>query len=226
MATSASTNYSLTARQIVAYALQKINILAKGASPIGEDSDAALVELNIMLKEWQCYPQIWRLTEGYIAIVANTQGYNLNPRPYRIIDARYRDVNALDISMHPLTRQKYWDLPDKTSNGIPTSFYFDPQRSTTAIYVWPLLSSATTESLRVTYQRRYEDVDDLDNEVDVDQEHLSVVGMNLAARLADDYGRQGPHIDRVVARAQMLIEKMQDFDRPEVIRFEPETRYG
>jgi len=226
MATSASTNYSLTASQIIEYALRKINVLAEAESASAEAQSRALTELEVMLKEWMPYSAIWKLTEGYISLVANTQGYNLNPRPYRIIDARYRDANALDISMYPLTRQEYWDLPDKTSNGIPTSFYFDPQRSTTAIYVWPLLASVTTESLRVTYQRRIEDIDDVDNEVDVDQEHLSTVGYNLAARLADDYGRKGPHIDRVIARAEQLKNEMKDMDRPEIIRFVPETRYG
>ena len=69
-------------------------------------------------------------------------------------------------------------------------------------------------------------MDDLANEVDVDQEHLSTVGYNLAARLADDYGRKGPHIDRIVARAEELKREMRDFDRPETIRFIPEDRYG
>jgi len=226
MSTSGSINYSLTARQLVEYALRKINILAEGENATAEGADRALLELNVMLKEWMPYPAIWRLTEAYINLVANTQGYNLNPRPYRIVDVRYRDANGNDLPMTELVRQEYYDLPDKTTTGIPTNWYFDPQRATTAIYTWPLLSSVTTETLRVTYQRRFEDVDDLSNEVDVDQEHLSTVGYNLAARLADDYGRKGDHINRIIARAESLFERMADMDRPEIIRFVPETRYG
>ncbi len=226
MATSASINYTLTARQIISYALGKINILAKGASPVGEDSDAALIELNVMLKEWQRYSQIWRLKEAFINLVADQQGYNLNPRPHRIVDMRYRDADGRDNDMQNMTRQEYYDLPVKGSQGIPTNYYFDPLRAVSVVYVWPVIGTVTTETLRVTYQRRYEDVDDLANEVDVDQEHLSTVGYNLAARLADDYGRKGPHIDRIVARAEELKREMRDFDRPETIRFIPEDRYG
>lgn len=226
MSTSDSINISLTARQIVEYALRKINLLAEGQTATNEMADRALTELEVMLKEWMRYPAIWRLTEGYVALLANTTGYNLNPRPYRIVDVRYRNSDGNDLPMTELTRQEYYDLPIKTTTGVPTSWYFDPQRATTAIYTWPVLSSVTTETLRVTYQRRLEDIDDLDNEVDVDQEHLSTVGLNLAARIADDYGRKGPHIDRIIARAQALFEQMVDMDRPEMIRFVPETRYG
>jgi hypothetical protein len=226
MSTSSSINLSLTAAQVIEYALRKINILAEGQSASSEAQDRALTELEVMLKEWMPYPAIWRLTESYLTLVANTQGYNLNPRPYRIVDVRYRNSSANDLPMTELSRQEYYDLPDKTATGTPTSWYFDPQRATTAIYTWPLLSSVTTQSLRITHQRRMEDIDNVDNEIDVDQEHLSTVGYNLAARLADDYGRKGPHIDRVIARAEQLKERMMDMDRVEVVRFVPETRYG
>ena len=226
MATSSSINLSLTAGQIIEYALRKINVLAEAQSASAEAADRALTELEVMLKEWMPYSAIWRLKEGYVDLVANQQGYSLTPRPYRVIDVRYRDVNTNDIPMTELTRPEYYDLPKKSTTGVPTSWYFDAQRSTSDFFIWPVLSSVTTETLRVTYQRRIEDIDDTDNEVDVDQEHLSTVGYNLAARLADDYGRKGPHIDRVIARAEQLKERMMDMDRPEVIRFVPETRYG
>jgi len=226
MATSNSTNFNLNARQVIEYALRKINVLAKGQSPEAEDTDAALLELNTLLKEWQRYAQIWRLKEGFINMVANQQGFNLNPRPHRVVDMRFRDSDGIDIPMHYLARQEYYDLPDKGVTGVPTQFYFDPQRATSVIFIWPVAATVTTETLRVTFQRRYEDVDDLSNDLDVDQEHLATVGMNLAARLADDYGRTGAHIDRLVQRAALLEDRMRDFDRPEIIRMVPETRYG
>lgn len=226
MSTSSSIDYSLTANQIISYALRKINVLANGNTASSEVADDALLELNIMFKEWMVYPEIWRLKEGYVNLVANQQGYSLTPRPYRVVDLRYRSSASTDLPMMELTRPEYYDLPNKGANGTPTSWYYDPQRSTSNLYIWPLPSSVSTETLRVTYQRRFEDVDDLSNEVDVDQEHLSLVGYNLASRLADRYGKTGAHVDRVVARAQDLLNRLLDADRPEVVRFVPETRYG
>lgn len=226
MATSDSIDLSLTASQVIQFSLRKINLLADAETASSEMQARALRALEVMLKGWMRYAGIWRLKEGYATPVADQQGYSLDPRPYWVIDVRWRDADGNDIPMTEMTRQEYYDLPLKSTNGVPTQWYFDPQRSTSDLYIWPLPSSITTETLRITYQRRIEDIDDTDNEIDVDQEHLETVGYNLAARLADDYGRRGPHIDRVIARAQQLFEEMEDLDRPEVIRFIPETRYG
>ena len=222
MSTSSSTNYNLAADEVIKYAVRKINLLADG-QPISSEMQArALTELNVMLKEWMVYPAIWSLTEGYINLVADTTGYNLTPRPYRIVSMRYRNASGIDLPMEEMTRQEYYDLPQKSSNGIPTQWYFDPQRGTSSVYVWQSLASVTTESLRVTYQRRYEDIDDVSNDIDIPQEHLSTVGYNLAARLADDYGRKGEHITRVIQRALKLEQDMRDADRPEFIEFVPD----
>lgn len=223
---SNSTDFDLTAREVIEYALKKINILAKSQPLSVEHSDAALVELNMMLKEWMSYAAIWRIKEGFVNLVNDTGSYALTPRPYRVIDVRFRQSSGLDIPMMELTKQEFYDLPDKTTNGIPTQWYFDPQQATSSLYVWPVLLTATTENLRVTYQRFIDDVDDLDENIDVTVEWLSTLGYNLAARCADDYGRHGPHIDRIIARAEVLFDRMADHDRPEVIRFVPERRYG
>lgn len=229
MATSSSTNYSLTARQLIEYSLRKINLLARGESPASEDADAAMVELNVMLKEWQRYPAIWRKSQVTLTPIADTASITMSssvPTPYRVIACRYRNSSSLDLPMHEMTYEEYYDLPNKTSTGTPTSFMFDPQLASNTLYIWPVLDTVTTETIRATIQRRFEDIDDLVNDVDITQEHFGTVGYNLAARLADDSGRKGPHIDRVIARAQALFESMQDADRPEVIRFVPERRYG
>lgn len=226
MPTSSSIDYSLTARQIVEYALKKTNLLARGQTADADMVADALIELNVLCKEWMKYPQIWRLKEGFVALINNTAAYSLTPRPYKVFSMRYRQASGIDIPMLELTKEEYYNLPQKTSNGIPTQWYFDPQRDTSSIFVWPVLLVATTETIRVSHQRRFEDVDDLANEVDISQEHLSTVGYNLAARLCDDYGRRGEHINRIIQRAEHLFEAMLDMDRPEIIRFVPETRYG
>lgn len=227
MTTSGSTNYSLTALQVIDYALKKINLVGRGQSTPAELSDGALLELNVMLKEWMKYDSIWRLTDTSVTPTASTASISLSTaNPYRVIDVRFRNSSSIDTPMTELTRQEYYDIPVKTSTGYPTSWYYDPQRASDTLYIWPVLSSVSTETIRFTYQRRYEDVDALANEIDVPQEHLSVVGYNLAARLADEFGKTGPHVDRIIARAEMLLQDALDADRPEIIRFVPETRYG
>jgi len=225
MALSGSINLTYTAEQIIEYALRKINSLALGQSVSAELADAALMELEVLLKEWMKHPGIWRRKEGYVSLVNATASYSLSPRPYRVFAVRYRNTSSLDRPLNELTKDEYYELPDKASAGVPTSWFFDPQQSTSDLYVWPVQATVTTETFRVSYQRVLDDVDALTNNIDITQEHFSTVAYNLAARLADNQGKNGPHIDRVVGRAQALFQEMLDADRPEVIRFVPDRRY-
>lgn len=226
MATSGATNYILTAREVITYALRKINLVPLNQDPPAAEAEAARIELNVLLKSWQKYPGVWRLTEGSATPVANTAAISLSSlNPYRVIDCRYRNTSSLDLPMEELNRQEYYDLPSKSSTGVPTTWYFDPQRGSNTLYIWPVLSSVTTETIQMTYQRRFEDVGDLAEHVDIAQEHLDVVGHCLASRLADSYGRKGAHIDRIIARSQMYEQEMLDADRPEHVQFLPERRY-
>ena len=224
MATSESIDYNLTASQIMKFALRKINILAAGQDLAQDHSDRAMEQLNLMLKSWMTHRGIWRTKESYLALVADTPSYALTPRPYRVIDCRYRQSGGSDIPMTQLSKQDYYQLPNKTTSGVPTQWYFDPQRDDSTLYVWPVPTTATATTLRVTHQRRFDDVDDASENLDITQEHLETVGYNLAARLADDYGRKGEHINRVIGRASQLYDSMLAADRPEFIEFLPDWR--
>ncbi len=219
MATSGSIDFSLTAREVITHALRMIGVASIVEDASGEDAKFAMRHLNLMLKGWQhSGPHIFRQTEGSVALVASTASYALSPRPYRVLDARYRDTSGRDLPMLELTRADYYDLPLKTSTGIPTSWYFDPQRTTGTLYVWPVPSSVTTETIRYTYQRAFEDVDDLANDIDVPNEHLELVAYSLADRLMDIYHTEFP---RITERAMLLQRQVRDMDREPVIRFTP-----
>jgi len=226
MTTSASINLDLTAQEIISYALRKINVTAQTEEPSGDDSDRARIELNMMLKDWMRYEQLWRLTEGYVVLLADISGYSLTPQPYRVHAVRYRNADGIDTPMVEMTKIKYWELPDKTTEGVPNSWFFDNQRNTNSIFIWPVLASPTTETMRVSYQRRFEDVDTLAETVDIPQQYLGVVGHNLASRLADSYGRSGGHIDRIIQRAELLLQETLDDDRESFYQFMPDLRWG
>lgn len=222
MATSGSIDFNMSARQVITSALQRINMLAEHETPSASMATRAMSELNMMLKGWQKHENLWRLTEGSVTLLTDTAGYALSPVPHRVISARYRSAGGIDLPMSEMARSEYYDLPLKTGNGIPTQFYVDYQRSAVTMYVWQLLSSVTTETVKYTFQRKFEDIDALDNDIDVKSEHFEVVDFNLAARLADCYGRSGAHIDRIIARAQMLLNDALDDDREDFIQFIPE----
>ncbi len=225
MATSGSIDYTLTARDVITYALRKTGVLALTKTPDADEAQNALTELEVMLKEWGLSgPFLFTKREASQTLTSNNPSYSLSTtRPLRILEARYRDANtpARDLPMEPLTREEYFELPLKSANGLPTTYYFDPQAATSTLYVWPVLLVATTEAIVYTYQRRIEDIDDLDNNIDIPQEWLSTVGYNLAARICDDYGVADGVAERILARAESLAKMAKDYERDDRIVMHP-----
>ncbi|UOF81792.1 tail adaptor [Caudoviricetes sp.] len=220
MATSGSTTWNLTARDVASFALRKLRVIAAGETASAEDMAICIENLDAMLKGWQIRgPHLFRHTEGSLALTSATESYALTT-PYRIISARFKQ-NDREIPMEEISRTEYFDLPYKDTTGIPTQYYFDPQRDGGRLYLWPVLATATTETVEYTYQRRFESVVALNNNIDVPQEWLETVGYALAARIADDFGKDPGRIENV---SRELIDIAMNDSRDPFYRFIPTRR--
>lgn len=184
MATSGSTDWTLTSRGVIRTALRLIGAIGVGEDPAAEDADEAITHLNMLLKTWGTDPKTFILAETGLTLVAATSSYSL-PAARRVVEVRKRDTNSRDTPLGPLSRADYFNLPNKTQQGSLTSWWFDPQRATRTLYVWqvPDTAAATNFTLRYTYQRVIEDIDALDNDADVPQEWLEALAYALAGRL-------------------------------------------
>jgi hypothetical protein len=225
MPLSGSVDFNLNAREVITTTLRKMGVLGLAQSLDADEAEECRVELNTMLKGWQRHgPHLWKTLEGSIPLLASTASYNLfaTLNPLRIMSMRYRDANLRDLPMRLFTREEYFDMPLKTSTGIPTQYYFDAQRGAPTVYVWPLLVSVTTEVLTCTYQKRMDDIDDLNNDVDITQENFDTLIYAFAARLLDSYGVEGEVAKRIIQRSQALLESASGFDREDVVRFVPD----
>ena len=225
MATSSSIDYGFTARQAVTFALRKLRVIGEGEDPTADQADDATIELNLMLKEWMKYENLWRMTEGSITLLASTYSYALSTStliPHRVISARYRDANSRDLPMMLMSREEYYNLPLKSTDGIPTQYYVGYQRANPTFYIWQGLASVTTETIKYTYQRKFEDIDDLSNDIDIRQEHFSTVAYNLATRLIPDYAVPASTASLIVALAENTLEAALDEDREDFIQLMPE----
>lgn len=220
MATSGSIDFALNARQICTFALEELRLIGSGQDPDADDMEKARVRLNMMLKSWQLTgPNLWRQTEGTVTLVANTSSYVLSPKPFKVVEARYRDASSRDLPMIELTRQEYIEFPLKTSTGIPTQYYVDRQRSASTMYVWPVPAAVTIETIKYTYQRAFEDIDSLDNDLDIPSEHLETVGVSLAVRCMNIFAKTDPLL---LKRADELVFEASQSDREEFVRFVPD----
>jgi hypothetical protein len=221
MATSGSDDFAFTARECIDFALKKLRVVAANATPTAIQAEGAKLELNLMLKAWMKYENLWRLEEESVTPIAATAAYTLtSQKPHRITAARWRNAAGTDQEMILLTREEYMSMPTKTATGVPTQYYVDYQRAAAVLYIWPVPASVSTEVVRITSFRKFEDIDSLDNDLDVRQEHFEGVGYNLAKRLGITYGKTAAaSYAEIKQESDIFLSQLLDEDREDEIRF-------
>lgn len=227
MATSGSSNFSLTRNDIIQEALELLGILATEETPAAADVVTADRSLNMMIKGWMAKGiNLWRQTEGSLTATAGQASFTMGTggdyataRPLRISSARL-SVGGIETPLMEMSRQEYFDLPLKTSAGRPSGYYYDPQLSLGKIYLWPVVASGVTATLKFTYQRTIEDFDAAANTPDFPQEWFECLAYNLAARLAPKFGTSVS--PEVAAIAIAGLDDLMGWDRePASVFFQP-----
>lgn len=226
MATSGSTNFAMTAAEMIEKAFLVAKITWPGASPTHAESEGARLDLNLRLKTLSAKEHLWLLTEGSQALTASTASYAI-AAARRMLSVRRR-ASSIDTPMCELARAEYYDLPTKAATGTPVNWYFDPQRSTRSLYVWPTATAAVAAStvLHFTYLRVIEDIDALENDPDIPQEWLEAIIYDLAVCLAGQYGdRSGADISVLRLEAKALMDALASQDQePVSVYFQPGRR--
>ena len=194
--------------------------------PIAE-MEALLGDLNIMLKGWEVTgPFLWTKTDGGVAITPLTQSYSLTTdNPLRVEEVRFKYSDGHDMPMIEMSRVQYKTLPMKNSQGYSTQWYFDPQESSQALYVWPILANPTTEQLVYTFQRRFQMCQKLTDSIDIPQEWLLCVGYSLAEMSIPNYGIDGEAAARIERIAGGLRDSAKAFDREDFVQFMPAYQF-
>lgn len=224
MATSGSTNYAENTRTIIEDALIGIGKLAPGESVETEVFNYCKRRLNRMVKAWEAFGyNLFRATEGEITLVADQQSYSMggsgapdfSVKPLRIESMRFVQSDGTEApSMIQLSREDYFTLPNKDAQGTSTTFYYDPQRASGTLYIWPVLSAVDGEKIKFTYQRAFEDFDTNTDEPDFPQEWFDALVETLGFKLCKTFFPGKPEIHAAhKADAMEALSLVTGFDR-------------
>ena len=216
MATSNSTNFTVTRDDIIKRALRLLGVVAQGETPTTAQVDEAAFALNMLAKAWQADGMpLWAIKQTSITLVSGQREYVMGigqaidiPKPLKIYEAFNRSSTSnVDIPMRPLTKQEYNLLGNKSSSGNPIQFYYDPQRVSGTLSVFPVPTTveAAANTIVITYQRPFEDFDSATDEPDFPQEWFDALSYGLACRLAPEYGI--PPTDRKTLWQEMSLIK-------------------
>lgn len=221
MALSGSTNFSMTAAQIIAEARALLGVLAEEEPMTAADLERGRLHLNLMIKAWQVDgPFEWTKTENTFALVQGDVDYvfgsggTVTTVPFDITQVRITR-NSTDLEMMELSREDYRRLPNKTTQGYPTQWFYDRQQASGTLYVWPA-PDATGGTIKYTYRRMIQDIDNQTNDLDFPQEWYEAILYGLADRLAIPYGKAGTAVAASIASiAAVSFARVMAFDTGE-----------
>ncbi len=218
MTVSSSTDFSLSASDVIVAARRKLGIQAQEETLEAADLADGLTTLNMMLKAWQADGVMcWTFSEVTFALaqgdtnVTFGAGMDVTTVPFEIVSVLInRGTN--DIPMMPLSRQDYRRIPNKTTEGYPTQYFYQRDRSGGTLYIWPA-ADVSAGTLKIDTRRIVMDMDASANTFDFPQEWYEALVYGLADRLAEDYGMVGtPEGQQVASKAAMAYAIVKDND--------------
>lgn len=214
MAVSGVITFALSGSELVLEARRKAGIQPSEEPMEAHELTEGFTALNMMLKAWQTDGVMyWSMTEGTLALVQGTASYifgtagAFTTRIFDLIDMRI-NRGGNDLPMWELSREDYYALPNKTSQGYPTQWFFDRQRDNGTLYVWPA-PDVTAGTLKFTYRRVLNDIVGNADSLDLPQEWYEALVYNLADRLLENYNMAN---DRITAKALASYKLVKDFD--------------
>lgn len=100
-----------------------------------------------------------------------------------------------EIPMYRMNRDDYVNLPNKMFQSRPVQFWFDRQRDTPVMWLWPAVSDQFREYQIVITRARYiEDVGTLQQTLDIPQRWYEAIVWMLAWRMAAEL----PEVDKAL----------------------------
>jgi hypothetical protein len=209
----------MTCDALVTRALRSVGVLDGTEAADAEDLTTGYELIKEILSHWNTGGRfIFTSAEAYVYVA---ECENRVPLPFRAlgIEEIFWLNDVVETPLIEQTRQQYWELPVKGQTGTPAQYHTDEGRSCTDVLIWP--TPLNGGWMRVLYHRPIQMPIYQTDVVDLPQEALTGFRFMLAARLADEFLRSGPEIDRIIAKSEQFEEEWFADQGPDVINLVP-----
>ena len=161
MTTSGSRDFNLDVGEIIEEAYERCGLEVR----TGYDARTARRSLNLMFADWANRGlNLWTVKQGTITLTAGQAQETLTDDVVDLLEVTLRR-DGTDYEVERISRGEYATLPNKTTQGRPSQFYFDRQIDP-VINLWTVPENST-DQLIYYYVRRIEDADALVNTTDM-----------------------------------------------------------
>jgi hypothetical protein len=219
MTISSSYDFSVTRNEIIASALRVIGAIAPGETPTTAMYDGGAQALNMIVKAWQADGMpVWVMSQYTLPLVDATNSYSITPKLLKVVSAFNRNTTTnIDIPMRVVTQDEYNRLGNKSTSGNPVQIWAQPLLDTTTIKVYPTPTSveAAANTILITYQKQFSDMDASTDTLEFPQEYFDAVKFALANRLSFEYGMDIQDRKQLLEQAMILKQDALSFGTEE-----------
>jgi hypothetical protein len=222
MATSGSRDFDLDVADIIEEAYERCGLEVR----TGYDAKTARRSLNIMFSEWANRGiNLWTVKQATLTLTSGTATYNsgngLASPMNDILEVALRR-SGTDYEVDRISRGEYLNVPNKTTTGRPSQFYFNRQTSP-ELSVWPTPENSTDE-LVYYYITRIEDADTLQNTTDVPYRFLPCMIAGLSYYLSMKKAPERVQLLKAVYEEEFQRASDEDEDRV-ALKLQPDIQY-
>jgi len=222
MATSGSRDFDLDVADIVEEAYERCGLEVR----TGYDARTARRSLNIMFSEWANRGvNLWTVKQATLTLTSGTATYTsangLASPMNDILEVAVRR-SGTDFDINRISRGEYLNVPNKTTTGRPSQFYFNRQTSP-EITLWPTPDSSA-DQLVYYYITRIEDADTLQNTTDVPYRFLPCMVSGLAYYLSVKKAPERVQLLKAVYEEEFQRAADEDEDRVS-LKLQPDIQY-
>ena len=161
MATSGSRDFNMDVGEIVEEAYERCGLEVR----TGYDARTARRSLNLMFADWANRGlNLWTVKQATITLTLGQAQETLGADVVDILEVVLRR-DGTDYEIDRISRGEYATLPNKTTQGRPSQYYFDRQIAP-VINLWAVPENST-DQIVYYYVQRIEDADTLVNTTDM-----------------------------------------------------------
>jgi len=173
-------------------ALRVATVIGRGFTPSAEDYSDALEACNQMLNSWSARQVLvpYRTRESFTPSASQASytfgdGGDFDSQRPIAIEGITVTAGGADHPLNEMDLAQYNALPVKTTQGIPSNYYFEPTYSTSTIYFDYKPSTSYTITIDSIFQQ-------IGDQVSLPPGYDEAIKFNLAVRLCTEYGRPIP----------------------------------
>jgi|GEM_PF-6515795 len=196
MALDTSDTWAQTRDEIIKDALANLGVVGPDATPSGPSLLHAARTLSSLIKSLDSEGQLTcRISEFTKTTTDGTASYALDTSAYDV-DApmNFKRSGSNERSLiHPMTRDEYMSIADRTIEGVPSRYYIEKSidsstRAVLTMYLWPV-PDATGDTVTYAAFSRAKDVDLGTHNPSYPQPWIRCLKYGLSIDLAPTYGQ-------------------------------------